>query len=142
DAFGLPAEQYAVETGQHPAITTNEAIATYRRQLRRLGMSYDGRRSIETIDPGYYRWTQWIFGRIYDSWYDPDAPRHDGGTGTARPISEPIAAFESGERATPDGRAWASLSTVERAKVVDGYRLAYVADAPVNWCPGLGTVVA
>ncbi len=142
DAFGLPAEQYAVETGQHPAITTEAAVATYRRQLRRLGMSYDPRRSIETIDPAYYRWTQWIFGRIHDSWYDPEATRHDGGSGSARPIAELIAEFESGERETPDGRSWSSLNKAERADIVDAYRLAYVADAPVNWCPGLGTVVA
>ncbi len=142
DAFGLPAEQYAVETGQHPAVTTAAAVATYRRQLRRLGMSYDRRRSIETTDPAYYRWTQWIFTRIFEAWYDPAAPRPDGGTGRARPISELVDELASGRRATPDGRPWSALNEGERAAVVDGYRLAYVADAPVNWCPGLGTVVA
>src|SRR4029453_4659363 len=81
DAFGLPAEQYAVQSGQHPAVTTAQNVATYRRQLRRLGLSHDQRRSVETTDPGYYRWTQWIFARIFDSWYDPDAPRPDGGRG-------------------------------------------------------------
>ena len=142
DAFGLPAEQYAAQTGQHPAITTASNVATYRRQLRRLGMSYDLRRSIETTDPAYVRWTQWIFSRIFDAWYDPDAARPDGGVGRARPIAELVAELEAGTRATPTGKPWAALSRQERAEVVDGYRLAYVADAPVNWAPGLGSVVA
>ena len=135
DAFGLPAEQYAVQTGQHPAITTAANVANMRRQLRRLGLSHDPRRSIDTTDPGYYRWTQWIFLQIFNSWYDTEADR-------ARPISELIAALQSGERPTPDGRPWASLSAAEQRAVVDNRRLAYVSDAPVNWCPGLGTVVA
>jgi leucyl-tRNA synthetase len=135
DAFGLPAEQYAVQTGQHPAITTNANVANYRRQLRRLGLSHDPRRSISTTDPGYYRWTQWIFLQIFNSWYDTEADK-------ARPIDELIEQFAGGQRATPDGRAWADLSVAERNTVVEGYRLAYVSDAPVNWCPGLGTVVA
>ena len=135
DAFGLPAEQHAVETGQHPAITTAANVTNYRRQLRRLGLSHDARRSISTTDPGYYRWTQWIFLQIFNSWYDAEA-------GKARPISELIAQYESGDRATDDGRAWADLSTAERNVIVEGHRLAYVSDAPVNWCPGLGTVVA
>ena len=135
DAFGLPAEQHAVETGQHPAITTAANVTNYRRQLRRLGLSHDARRSISTTDPGYYRWTQWIFLQIFNSWYDAEADK-------ARPISELIAQYESGDRATDDGRAWADLSTAERNVIVEGHRLAYVSDAPVNWCPGLGTVVA
>jgi leucyl-tRNA synthetase len=135
DAFGLPAEQYAVQTGQHPAITTDQNIVNIRRQLRRLGLSHDPRRSISTTDPGYYRWTQWIFLQLFGAWYDPEQRR-------ARRIEELVAEFEAGTRATPDGRPWASLSTGERADVVDGFRLAYVSDAPVNWCPGLGTVVA
>ena len=135
DAFGLPAEQHAVETGQHPAITTAANVTNYRRQLRRLGLSHDARRSISTTDPGYYRWTQWIFLQIFNSWYDSDA-------GKARPISELVAQYESGERPTADGRAWGDLSTAERDVVIEGHRLAYVSDAPVNWCPGLGTVVA
>lgn len=139
DAFGLPAEQYAVQTGQHPAITTAANIATMRRQLARLGLSHDKRRSIETTDPQYYRWTQWIFLQIFNSWYDTSA---NNGVGSARPIAELISAFESGSRATPDGRAWSSLSKGEQRSVVDDHRLAYVSEAPVNWCPGLGTVVA
>ena len=139
DAFGLPAEQYAVQTGQHPAITTAANIATMRRQLARLGLSHDKRRSIETTDPQYYRWTQWIFLQIFNSWYDTSA---NNGVGSARPIAELISAFEGGSRATPDGRAWSSLSKGEQRSIVDDHRLAYVSEAPVNWCPGLGTVVA
>ncbi|MFD5318736.1 leucine--tRNA ligase [Streptomyces sp. NPDC127098] len=135
DAFGLPAEQYAVQTGTHPRVSTEANMANYRSQLRRLGLGYDQRRSFATIDPDYYRWTQWIFLRIFNSWYDEEA-------GRARPIAELVAAFEAGERPTPDGRPWAELTPAERATVLDGHRLAYAADAPVNWCPGLGTVLA
>jgi leucyl-tRNA synthetase len=110
DAFGLPAEQYAVQTGTHPAVTTAANVANYRRQLRRLGMSYDNRRSIDTTDPRYYRWTQWIFSQIFESWYDPDAKHHDGSIGSARPIRELIAELENGTRETPDGRPWSKLS--------------------------------
>ncbi|MEX2628054.1 MAG: leucine--tRNA ligase, partial [Ilumatobacteraceae bacterium] len=135
DAFGLPAEQYAVQTGQHPATTTNENIANMRRQLRRLGLSHDPRRSISTTDPAYYRWTQWIFLQIFESWYDIEQQR-------ARPIVELVDELRSGARRTPDGRAWDELDERTRREVVDAHRLAYVSDAPVNWCPGLGTVVA
>ena len=135
DAFGLPAEQFAVQTGQHPAITTDQNVANMRRQLRRLGLSHDPRRSISTTDPDYYRWTQWIFGQIFDSWYDAHEQR-------ARPIAELVEAFESGSRPTPDGRTWSELTPDEQHDAIDGHRLAYVSDAPVNWCPGLGTVVA
>nr|MDT0662064.1 leucine--tRNA ligase [Micromonospora sp. DSM 115978] len=135
DAFGLPAEQYAVQTGTHPRTTTEANIERYRAQLRRLGMGYDPRRSVATIDTEFYRWTQWIFLRIFNSWYDADA-------GRARPIDELIAEFEAGDRPTPDGRRWGALSAIERRQVVDDHRLAYVSEAPVNWCPGLGTVLA
>ena len=135
DAFGLPAEQYAVQTGQHPRVTTEQNIATMRRQLRRLGLAHDDRRSVATTDVEFYRWTQWIFLQVFNSWYDPQADK-------AQPIADLIAQFEAGERPTPDGRGWAELSPDERAKVVDGYRLAYLSEAPVNWCPGLGTVLA
>jgi leucyl-tRNA synthetase len=135
DSFGLPAEQYAVQTGQHPAITTAQNVDTYRRQLRRLGLAHDDRRSVATSDPQYYRWTQWIFSQIFESWYDTEQRR-------ARPIAELITEFEQGTRPLPDGRSWSALSPVERAEVIDGFRLAYIAETPVNWCPGLGTVVA
>ncbi|MBP2475552.1 leucyl-tRNA synthetase [Crossiella equi] len=135
DAFGLPAEQYAVQTGQHPRKTTEENIQTYLRQIRRLGLGHDERRRISTIDPGYYKWTQWIFLKIYNSFYDTSA-------GKARPISELEAEYASGARPLPDGRNWAELSAAEQGKVVDSQRLAYLSEAPVNWCPGLGTVLA
>ncbi|MEO3930021.1 leucine--tRNA ligase [Micromonosporaceae bacterium B7E4] len=135
DAFGLPAEQYAVQTGTHPRTTTEANIGYYRSQLRRLGLGHDDRRSVATIDTDYYRWTQWIFLQIYNSWYDTAA-------GRARPIAELVAEFEAGTRATPDGRPWAGLSQTEQRRIVDDHRLAYVSEAPVNWCPGLGTVLA
>jgi leucyl-tRNA synthetase len=140
DAFGLAAEQYAVQTGQHPRVTTEAAIATYRRQLRRLGMGYDERRSVATADEPFYRWTQWIFLQLYNAWYDPDADR-------ARPIGELVSEFASGRRPTAraDGTGappWSELSQVERNELVDGYRLVYLDEALVNWCPGLGTVLA
>lgn len=142
DAFGLPAEQYAVQTGQHPRTTTEENISNMRRQLRRLGLGHDSRRSFATTDPDYMRWTQWIFLQLYNSFYDPQAPRHDGATGSARPISELAAEMASGQRPTPGGRPWTMLSEAERAAALDAHRLAYISEEPVNWCPGLGTVLA
>ncbi|GHB70221.1 leucine--tRNA ligase [Streptomyces xanthochromogenes] len=135
DAFGLPAEQHAVATGTHPRVSTEAAMDNMKRQLRRLGLGHDKRRSIATIDPEYYKWTQWIFLQIFNSWYDTDAQK-------ARPIAELVAAFEDGSREVPGGRDWAALSEAERADVLGEYRLAYASDAPVNWCPGLGTVLA
>ena len=135
DAFGLPAEQYAVQTGTHPRATTENNIARYRAQLRQLGLAHDPRRSVATTDVDFYRWTQWIFREIFEAWYDTEA-------GRARPISELRAEFESGHRPTPDGRAWSELDEPGRRAVVDAHRLAYISEAPVNWCPGLGTVLA
>ena len=135
DAFGLPAEQFAIETGQHPAVTTEANIAIMRDQLRRLGLGHDTRREFATSDPGYYRWTQWIFGRIFSSWCDER-------TGRARPVSDLIAEFASGARRTPDGRPWAALTDAEQRGIIDSKRLAYLSDEPVNWCPALGTVLA
>ena len=135
DAFGLPAEQHAVATGEHPRGSTERAIAIYRRQLGRLGLGHDPRRSITTIDPDYYRWTQWIFLQIFESWYD-------AARGTARPIAELVEQFETGARSTPDGRAWAELSGIERDELLGEYRLAYAKEVSVNWCAGLGTVLA
>ncbi|MEI8239222.1 MAG: class I tRNA ligase family protein, partial [Actinomycetota bacterium] len=134
DAFGLPAEQYAVQTGTHPRITTEANVANIRRQLRRFGFSYDNRRSIDTTDPEYYRWTQWIFLEIFNAWFDPNLNK-------ARRIHELEAEFDSGARSPKTG-VWAELNASERRRELDQWRLAYVSDAPVNWCPGLGTVVA
>lgn len=142
DAFGLPAEQYAVQTGQHPRITTEENIANMRRQLRRLGLSHDRRRSLATTDTEYVHWTQWIFLQIFNSWFDPEATAPDGSIGAARPIAELEEKLANGQVAVPDGRNWADLDAVEKAKVVNDFRLVYVSEAPVNWCPGLGTVLA
>lgn len=142
DAFGLPAEQYAVQTGQHPRTTTEANMVNMRRQLRRMGLGHDSRRSFATIDPEYVRWTQWIFLQMFGSWYDPEASRPDGGVGSARPISELEAEYADGTRALADGRSWADLDAGERRDVLDAQRLAYVSEAPVNWCPGLGTVLA
>jgi leucyl-tRNA synthetase len=144
DAFGLPAEQYAVQTGQHPRVTTEANIANMRRQLRRLGLAHDPRRTFATTDSDYVRWTQWIFLQIFDSWYDADADRPDGGRGRARPVADLVAAYEAG-RPLPEpwtDRTWTELDAVERRRVVDAQRLAYVSETPVNWCPGLGTVLA
>ncbi len=135
DTFGLPAEQYAIDTGQHPAVTVRQNAAVMRRQLRRLGLGHDRRREIMTSDPSYYRWTQWIFLRIFGSWYDPAANR-------ARPVGELITEFASGQRPVPDGRAWADLPAGEQRDIVDSHRLAYLSEQVVNWCPGLGTVLA
>ena len=135
DTFGLPAEQYAIDTGQHPAVTVRQNADVMRRQLRRLGLAHDRTREIMTSDPSYYRWTQWIFLRIFNSWYDPVADR-------ARPVADLIAEFASGRRATPDGRPWRDLTAAERRDAVDAHRLAYLSEQVVNWCPGLGTVLA
>jgi leucyl-tRNA synthetase len=124
DAFGLPAEQHALETGQHPAVTTTNNINTFRRQLKMLGFSFDWDREFSTTDPDYYKWTQWIFLLIFNSWYDPQQRK-------ARPISElpiPADVSDKGDKAI---RAF-----------IDSQRLAYIAEVPVNWCPALGTVLA
>ncbi len=135
DAFGLPAEEHARQTGEHPRINTEANIANMRRQLRALGLAHDERRSVATTDVSFYRWTQWIFLQIFNSWYDTEADR-------ARPVSELIAEFESGRRDTGTGNSWAEMSDIERRELVDSHRLAYVDEAEVNWCPALGTVLA
>ncbi len=143
DAFGLPAEQFAVEHGVHPRITTRANIDNMLRQLKRFGLSYDWDRELATIDPEYVRWTQWIFLQLFESWFDP-------GRNAARPIAELVARLEQGALSvghggTPvesGGRAWDALPGSEQRAVVDGQRLAYVAEINVNWCPALGTVLA
>jgi leucyl-tRNA synthetase len=140
DAFGLPAEQFAVQTGQHPRVTTEANIAAISAQLRRLGVDHDQRRTFATIDPGYYKWTQWIFLQIFGAWFDEDANK-------ARPIEELVAELDAGTRepaagTNPSGRPWAELDGRDKKAVVDSHRLAYLNEAPVNWCPGLGTVLS
>src|SRR3954468_921024 len=129
DAFGLPAERYAVETGQHPEVTTARNIATMRRQLRALGLGHDRRRSVATTDEAFYRWTQWIFLRLFESWYDPEAD-------AARPVADLVAALDRGERALPAavarGRAWTDLDAGARRDAIDALRLAYLDEVVVN----------
>ncbi|MGH3881967.1 MAG: leucine--tRNA ligase [Pseudonocardiaceae bacterium] len=135
DAFGLPAEQYAAQTGTHPRSTTEANIERYLAQIRRLGLGHDERRRIATTDVDYYRWTQWIFLQIYNAWYDT-------GTRRARPIVELETEYAQGTRSTPDGRQWSELTCAEQQDIIDSHRLVYLSEAPVNWCPGLGTVLA
>jgi len=141
DAFGLPAERYAMQTNVHPRITTEQNIATFRRQIKMLGLSYDWSREVDTTDPGYYRWTQWIFLRMYDSWFDPRTRR-------AAPVAALIEEFSSkGSDGLPvvngfTAQEWRAMSALERQHILSGFRLAYVAEIPVNWCEGLGTVLA
>src|ERR1700748_238534 len=106
-----------------------------RRQLRALGLAHDPRRSVATTDVAFYRWTQWIFLQVFNSWYDPDLDR-------ARPIEELVAAFTDGSRPVPNGSIWSDLTEGQRRSIIDGHRLAFLSEAPVNWCPGLGTVLA
>ncbi len=134
DAYGLPAEQYAIQTGQHPAVTTERNIARYREQLDKIGFSFDWDREVRTCDPAYYKWTQWTFIQLFNHYYDETLQK-------ARPISELVAKFENGECPT-DGKPWAEMSEEERQQLLMNYRLAYLADTAVNWCPELGTVLA
>lgn len=135
DAFGLPAEQYAVQTGTHPRATTENNIANMRRQLGRLGLGHDPRRSVATTDVEYYRWTQWIFLQLFNAWFDHEQKQ-------ARPIHELIDELNRGVRQLDDGRDWNQLSEDDRLRALEDYRLVYTAEAPVNWCPALGTVLA
>ncbi|RRQ50355.1 leucine--tRNA ligase [Maribacter algicola] len=146
DSFGLPAEQYAIQTGQHPAITTEANIKTYRRQLDQLGFSFDWSREVRTSDPSYYKWTQWIFIQLFNSWYNTDADK-------AEDIETLIKIFETeGNKSvhavcdddTPIFLAedWNSFSSKEKQEILLKYRLTYLAESEVNWCPALGTVLA
>jgi leucyl-tRNA synthetase len=132
DAFGLPAEQYAVQTGTHPRTTTQANIDNMERQLGRLGLGHDRRRVVATTDTDFYRWTQWIFLRIYNSWFDTDAQK-------ARPIAELEEKFIA---EGVDGTAWADLTPKQQQEALDEHRLVYRSNSTVNWCPGLGTVLA
>ncbi len=145
DAYGLPAEQYAIQTGQHPAITTEQNIARYRSQLDKIGFSFDWSREIRTCDPKYYRWTQWAFCRMFDSFYDNRLQK-------ARPIAELVRHFEEegtlnldvaqSEQQMFSARDWMSMDESEQQAVLMNYRIAYLGETMVNWCPGLGTVLA
>ena len=145
DAFGLPAEQYAIQTGQHPAVTTEKNIARYREQMDRIGFSYDWSREVRTCDPGYYKWTQWAFIQMFESWYDNVQQK-------ARPIAELEAAFAQGGSAAVDAACgdveaftaeqWNAFDEKRKASVLMQYRIAYQGETAVNWCPALGTVLA
>ena len=128
DAFGLPAEQYAIQTGQHPARTTERNIARYRQQMDRIGFSYDWSREVRTCDPAYYKWTQWAFLEMFNHWYNPE-------TDKAEPIDTLVAKFKA------EGR-WDGLSEKEQSDLLMQYRIAYLGETSVNWCPALGTVLA
>lgn len=153
DAYGLPAEQYAIQTGQHPAITTEKNISRYREQLDKIGFSYDWNREVRTCTPEYYHWTQWAFIQMFNSYYHlPPAPSSRGGEGKARPISELIAHFEKfgtkdiqaacSEELDFSATEWNAKSEKEKQEILLNYRIAYLANTSVNWCPQLGTVLA
>jgi leucyl-tRNA synthetase len=145
DSFGLPAEQYAIQTGQHPAITTEENIKTFRSQMDKLGFSFDWRREVRTSDPKFYKWTQWIFIQLFHSWYNNK-------TGKAESIDLLVSQFENDGSAGIEANCsetknftaddWINFSTKEQSDILLNYRLAYIADSWVNWCPALGTVLA
>lgn len=145
DAYGLPAEQYAIQTGTHPAITTEINLARYREQLDRIGFSFDWDREVRTSDPDYYKWTQWTFIQLFNSWYNKK-------TDKAEPVSALISAFETegnaqvdaacNEAAVFNAAEWKSMSEKQQQEILLNYRLAYLAETAVNWCPALGTVLA
>jgi leucyl-tRNA synthetase len=145
DAFGLPAEQYAIQTGQHPRLTTNENIARYREQLDNIGFSFDWEREIRTCEPEYYKWTQWIFIQLFHSWYNKN-------TNHAESIQTLISEFENSGNSKVNAACdevkqisasdWASMDEETQQSFLLNYRLAYLSDAWVNWCPALGTVLA
>ncbi len=145
DAFGLPAEQYAIETGQHPAVTTKENSIRYREQLDKIGFSFDWSREVNTSDPKFYKWTQWIFLQLFDSWYDAEADK-------AKPISELVNLFEQGGSSQArahcsfegsfNAQEWKAMSAQEQEDVLQEFRLTFLKESTVNWCPALGTVLA
>ena len=145
DAFGLPAEQYAIQTGQHPARTTENNIRRYREQLDRIGFSYDWSREVRTCDPEYYKWTQWAFLKMFGSWYDNDLDK-------ARPIEDLVKAFETSgteginaactQEMSFTSEQWNSMTDKEKSDTLMNWRIAYQGETSVNWCPKLGTVLA
>jgi leucyl-tRNA synthetase len=146
DAFGLPAEQYAIQTGQHPAVTTARNIETYKRQLKQIGFSYDWTREVQTCDPSYYKWTQWIFMQLFNSWYNKDADK-------AQPISTLVSAFEKNGNVSVNAvcdestlpftaRQWQEWDEETKENTLQQYRIAYLSETMVNWCPALGTVLS
>jgi leucyl-tRNA synthetase len=145
DSFGLPAEQYAIQTGQHPAVTTAQNVARYREQLDRVGFSFDWDREVKTSDPAYYRWTQWIFEELFNSWYNNSSDK-------AEDIDTLISLFANEGNAKVNAaqheqdiftaEEWNSFSEEKQQNILLSYRLAYLADSWVNWCPALGTVLA
>jgi leucyl-tRNA synthetase len=145
DAFGLPAEQYAIQTGQHPALTTEENIKRYREQLDNIGFSFDWDREVRTCDPAYYKWTQWIFLELFNSWYDNDAQK-------AKSLNELVDRFRDtgnvhvnaacSQNEIFSAEEWLSFDEHKREEILLNYRLAYISEAAVNWCPALGTVLA
>ena len=157
DAFGLPAEQYAIKTNTHPRLTTEANINNFRRQIQMLGLSYDWQREVDTTDPKYYRWTQWIFLQLFNSYFDPIKQKAmpighliaeldnqnyvvaPDGTVVQNPLPEGLQALEGQENLY---RLWRELEPEEQRDILDGVRLAYMDEIPVNWCPGLGTVLA
>ena len=145
DAFGLPAEQYAIETGQHPAVTTEQNIKRYRTQLDKIGFSYDWEREIQTCDPNYYKWTQWTFIQLFNSWFDKKQQK-------ARNIKELVLIFEKSGNSEISAennceiifseKEWKEFDEKKQSDLLMAYRLAYLADTMVNWCSALGTVLA
>lgn len=139
DAFGLPAEQYAIQTGQHPAITTEQNIIRYREQLDRIGFSFDWDREVRTSDPNYYKWTQWIFVQLFESWYNPK-------TNKAESITTLISSFENNGFASDEinfsAEQWKNFNETQKSEILLKFRLAFKSEAMVNWCPALGTVLA
>ena len=159
DAYGLPAEQYAIQTGQHPAITTEENINRYREQLDKIGFSFDWSREVRTCEPGYYHWTQWAFQKMFKHFYSesplPTSLKGEENRAKARPIEELIAYFEANgtegldtfdvaqsEELSFTANGWKAMSEVEKQQVLMNYRIAYLGETMVNWCPQLGTVLA
>lgn len=150
DAFGLPAEQYAIQTGQHPRVTTEKNMATYMAQLSKIGFAFDWDRKVVTSDPSYYKWTQWIFMQLFNAWYDRTA---NNKAGKARPMTELVAELEKNgnknivaacddETPTITAAQWAAFNETEKENFLQKYRIAYLAETMVNWCAALGTVLS